>query len=334
MARLGEDCLIDPDRPGPALLRLEWHLHPYHTPEWFAGQKARSASNADPMEFEREYEINYFSQRGSLVYPLYSNVNTGNYPYDPMGGPIMVWIDPGISDPGAIVWAQQDYGRGGWNVIESFEGLGGEDAHFYASVLTGVYVSGEHQYDYNAYQRLHEIMEFSASIRQPITYIGDPAGNQRGGRGDDKSTWYFELGVGAARIAPNRKIFVNTITADNARSHMVRQDAVRNLMPMFRFDHGPGGARVLHCLRVSRFHRSASGRSQIEATKPEHGPESHIRTCVEYGAVWIRRMVMPQQMRSGEVRKPIRVSSAGNVVSGRQHELFNRKRKNIGLGPI
>jgi hypothetical protein len=335
MARLGEECLIDPSRPGPAYLRLEWHLHPFHTPEWMAGQEARARSNANYEDFAREYKIEYFAQRGSLVYPLYKQVNPGHYPYDPNGGPIMCWIDPGISDPGAIVWAQQDYGRGGWNIIESFEGKGGEDAHFYASILTGVYVSGEYSYDYSEYERLHEIMEFTGSCELPITYIGDPAGTARGARGDDKSTWYQELSIGASKFSPTKRVFVNTITSDNARSHLVRQDAVRFMMPMFRFHNGPGGARVLHCLKVSRFKKTQSGRSITEPTKPEHGPESHIRTAVEYGAVWIRRMVLAKNERVVQgSRKPVRVSLSGNIVSGRQREMFNRDRRKAGLGPI
>jgi hypothetical protein len=104
---------------------------------------------------------------------------------------------------------------------------------------------------------------------------------------------------------------------------------------MFRFHNGPGGARVLHCLKVSRFKKTQSGRSITEPTKPEHGPESHIRTAVEYGAVWIRRMVLAKNERVVQgSRKPVRVSLSGNIVSGRQREMFNRDRRKAGLGPI
>lgn len=338
MAELGQECLLSPEKWGPSYLRLGWELHPMHTQEWFDGQRARAASNQDPNEFAREYEINYFAKRGALVYPTYSDVKAGHYPYDPMGGPLMCLIDPGISDPGAVVWLQQDYGRGGWNIIESFEGLGGEDAHFYASLLTGVYVSGDYSYNYDEYPRIHELMEFTANIALPITYVGDPAGNQRGGRGDDKSTWYSELAIGAALFSPSKRIFVNTVTAENARTHLVRQDAVRNLLPMLRFDHGPGGARVLHCLKVSRFKKTTSGRSINEAQKPEHGPESHIRTAVEFGAVWIKRMILAKNQQQaigmGQKRQPIRRSLSGNLVSGRQKEMFDPRRRSRGVGPL
>lgn len=327
MAELGRECLMSPEKPGPSLLRLEYDLHPFHTPEWYQGQLARAQSNEDPNEFFREYNIDYDAERGAEVYPRFKSVSTEHVPYDPYGGRVLCLIDPGIRDPGAVVWLQQDLTRGGFNVVESFQGLGGEDVGFYASILTGTYFSGEHQYNYNEYPRIDDIMEFSANIGQVVTYIGDPAGNQRGAGGKDTSTWYKQLSMSARELC-GATIFVNTITANNARSYETRKQAVNWLIPMLRFHQGQGGAWALTCMKNYRYKSpSLRGQEVFEPAKPMHDKHSHTATAIEYGAVWIKREFDAQLNRKrqgAEKRKPTRVSLSGNVVSGRQKTMFDR----------
>src|SRR5690606_38854785 len=75
MARLGQECLINPEKDGPSFLRLDWWLHPFHTTEWFARQKARAMADGDPHKFAREYEIDYFAGQGDHVYPRFRQVS-------------------------------------------------------------------------------------------------------------------------------------------------------------------------------------------------------------------------------------------------------------------
>jgi hypothetical protein len=218
------------------------------------------------------------------------------------------------------VWAQYDAFRGGYNIINSFEGNGGEDVMFYASVLTGTYLSGERQYNYHEYKNIHEIMEFTASITQPITYIGDPAGTQRGGRGDMNSTWYKELSLAAMEIG-SRTIFVQTMTANDSRSYEKRKQAVNALTPILRFNDNEGGRRVLFCLKQSAYRNSTRQREALEPSKPEHGPESHIRSAVEFGCIWIQAWMIAQQQRRTGTRVPVKRSMSGNVVSSRDQHI-------------
>jgi hypothetical protein len=319
MARLGEEGTIDPSKSAPSFVKLEWNLHPFHTPQWFQGQKARAASNDDPNEFSREYEIDYFAERGAKMYPRFDQVKTEHCPYDPHGGPLYWFIDPGVRDPTAIVWAQTRL-NGGWNIVQSFEGLGGEGVLFYASVLTGIYLSGERQYDYTRYPTIHEVMEFTSSLTQPITYIGDPAGTQRGGKGDENSTWYRELSLAAMQLG-SKTIFVQTMTANDARSYEKRKQAVNALTPVLHFNDNRGGERALFCMQQSAYRKPTRQREALEPARPEHGPESHIRSAMEYGCVWLQMWTTAQQNRRIEERQPLRRSMSGNIVSGRQKSL-------------
>lgn len=323
LARRGEEALLRPDMAAPSFIRLKYDLHPFHTPAWFSDQRARAASEGDIYDFAREYEIEYFAGQGSEVYPRFMEVKTGDYPYDPLGGPVYCWIDPGTRDPTAIIWAQADTINGYWNVVDSFESKGGEDTSFYASLLTGVYLSGEHQYDYDAYPGLHTLMEFTVNISQPIQYVGDPAGNQRGGRGDEKSTFYRQLALDVKDITNGQqRIHVQGYTADDARSYIVRTKAVNELLPRFRFHNNAGGTRVLFCLQNSKYAAPTNSLSALEPTKPVHDEFSHIRSAYEYGNVALVRMGT-RTHRTNRV-KPTRISLSGNVVSGRQNTLFKR----------
>lgn len=321
MARLGESCLIEPDKDGPSFLRLDWWLHPFHTVDWFANQRSRAASDGTLAKFNREYGIDYFAGQGENVYPRFRQVTTTDAPYDPHGGPVYCFIDPGIRDPAALVYVQADPAASMWNVVDGFEGDGGEDVMFYASVMTGVYLSGEHQYDYNNYPGIHQFMEFTANIRQPITYIGDPAGTQRGAGGDESATWFMQLSLAAKKIS-SKTIFVQSITANDARALVTRTNAVNELLPRFRFHRNMGGSRVLQCLQHARFPSPRNRTETREPLRPLHDDSSHTRTAYEYGNVWLLRQ--EQRKHTGKVTA-VRRSLSGNLVSGRTRDLFERR---------
>jgi hypothetical protein len=322
MARLGEECLIEPDKDGPSFIKLTWNLHPFHTDEWYARQRSRAASDGTLAKFQREYEIDYFAGQGEHVYPRFRQVATTEAPYNPFGGPVYCFVDPGTRDPAALVYVQADPTTGLWNVVESFEGFGGEDVTFYASVMTGIYLSGDQGYDYDSYPGIHEFMEFTGNIRQNITYVGDPDGNKRGAGGDETSTWYKQLTL-AARKLGSKTIFVQSITADDARAFTTRINAVNALLPRFRFHRNAGGSRALYALQSSRYPSPKNRTETREPLKPLHDEYSHMRSAFEYGCVWLERM--ENRAPRGSVTAA-RISASGNLVSGRQRELFDRRR--------
>lgn len=322
MADLGRECLINPEKDGPSLLRLEWNLHPFHTPEWFEYQRSRARSNGDPNEFAREYEIDYNANRGAKVYPRAMDIAAQPLEYLPYGGQVYGLIDPWARDPGAIVLCQQEVETGYYNIIDSFEGMPNDDVRLYASMVTGTYVSG---YDYDQYTNAHEFIRLMQSVVHQIVWIGDPAGNQNH-VGNDKVTWYQELQRAAIELS-GKSIYVNTLTAGDARSYEVRKQAINAVMNRMRFNTSQGGIRALQCLREAQYSkpRLSGRRESLEPAKPLHDQYSHVRTALEYGAVWWHRMVNPQRANMGQnQRTPVRVSLSGNVVSGRQREMFEK----------
>jgi hypothetical protein len=323
LARLGQECELAPDRDGPSFMRLEWHLHPFHTPEWFKQQKARAMAAGDPYKFAREYEIDYFAEQGDLVYPRFKQMGTKHVPYNPNGGMMYCWIDNGIRDPAVFIYVQEDVTNGFYNVVDCFEGKTGDGVEFYASVITGTYLSGDYQYNYDEYAGIHQFMEFAQSITQPIRYVGDPAGHQKNGLTGEKSTWYKALAAAVKEVS-GKSIHVNSITAENARTHTVRNQAVNELLPRMQFHNNLGGAHVLHCLKNSKYSRPTRGREVAEPTKPIHDEFSHARSAVEFGCVWVSRMTRSNMT---EKAKPVRRSLTGNIVSGRQRNLFHPRER-------
>jgi hypothetical protein len=310
MARLGESCLLDPTKPGPSFMRLNWWIHPFHTPQWYQNQKNRAMSDGDPHKFEREYNIDYFAGEGENVYPRYRNVTTTDCPYDPTGGQMYCFIDNGISDHAAIIYLQESRDRPGTiNVVDSFEGYGGEDVTFYASVMTGVYVSGERQYNYDMDPGIHEFMEFTANIRQSVIYIGDPAGNTRGAGGEDDATWYRKLAQVSQRIS-KKTINVQSVSGKEPRTNAFRKEAVNDMIPMFQFDHR-GGARTLYCLQNSKYPKPTKTQTHAPLA-PIHDDMSHIRTAFEWGCAYMYAQKAIQDR--GPVKAAIRSMSGRAVV--------------------
>ena len=323
LARLGEQCLLDPHKAGPMFMRLEWRLHPFHTQTWYENQRDRAMADGDPYKFAREYDIDYFAGQGDPVYPRYLNVKTTVCPYEPEGGTLYCFIDPGIRDAASIIFVQKDSKYPNvYNVIDSFEGLGGEDAGFYASVLTGVYLSGMNQYDYNRYNGIHQFMEFTSNIRQAIIYVGDPAGNQRGAGGEESETWFKKLNEKAMEFS-GRSIIVHTVThiktpgieTGGVRSFTHRINCVNELLPQFQFD-SRGGDRTLKCLQQAKYPRPTRTES-VEPMKPIHDKNSHIRTAFEWGCVWLAAQKI---VENRGVVVAVRQSMSGNRVNAATKE--------------
>lgn len=309
LAELGRDGLNDPEMEAPSYLRLDWWIHPFHTTEWMVSERARYA---DKAEFEREYNISYTAGQGDRVYSQFANTEPDHFPYDPNLGALYCAIDPGVSDPTALIWIQEDRLRKRFRVIDAFEGDGTEDAAFYASVLTGVPVSGVGGYDYSKYPELRKIMDWTGSLNRPVHYFGDHAGTHRGA--DGKRSFYDALTEESANLTNRQNvIYVKTATADSARTHSRRKNAVQGMAYRMDFNNTPGANAVLTALRESMYPRRSEGRAFVrEALDPQHDRFSHMRTAVEY---WAVNMEQEGLVKQKGVAKPARV-----YMSGRRRE--------------
>jgi len=234
----------------------------------------------------------------------------GDFPYNAGLGTLYCAIDPGVSDPTSLVWIQEDSITRRYRVVEAFEGDGTEDAKFYASILVGVPVSGVGGYDYDKYPDLRRIMEWTGKLNRPVHYFGDHAGTHRGG--DGKRSFYEALTQESAELT-NRKniIYVGTATADSARSHARRKNALQGMAYRLDFNNTPGAVRVLTALKESVYPRRADGRPNLrESLEPAHDMFSHARTAMEY---WAVNMEQEGVVRSKGVAKPVRVLMSGKA---------------------
>lgn len=319
LAELGRAGLSNPYAHAPSYLRLDWWVHPFHTEEWYENERARSIN--DLHAFEREYDISYEAGRGEVVYQRVQDIQLGHYPYDPRLGQLYCTIDPGTSDPTAVIWIQEDAKKGRYRVVDAFEGMGGEDVDFIASVIVGVPVSGRGGYNYHDYPDLYMLMEWTGSIDRPVIYYGDPYGKHRGG--DGKRSFYDALRETSARLTNGSNVVyvkaptsieVPGITTKDTRSHQRRKVALNKILHKLDFNDTRGAAAVLTALKESKYPARKEGRAyQNEVLEPQHDVYSHRRSAVEFFAV----NVEPLQGESVGVPRsvrPIRRSLGGRRV--------------------
>lgn len=318
LADLGRECVRNPQREGPTFLRLDWWYSPYHTDEWYRNEKARFKT--DPHFFAREYEIDYYAGAGQIVYPRFAQMRPVDAPYDPYLGRLWCAIDPGNADPTAIVWIQEDKVRNRYRVVNSFEGRGGEDPRFFASILTGVRVSGYNGFDYESYPGLDALMEWTASLNRPVIYCGDHFGTHKGG--DGARTFYEALREESAQLTGRAHIIsVQTITkmagGGDARSFANRRIALNKVGPRMDFDQSYGGVAVLTALQESRFMDRKDNRGyQSELLEPQHDKFSHRRSAVEFWAVLMtNEEAMATHVTGMESTAPMRISMSGKRIA-------------------
>ena len=291
LAELGRAGLSNPYAKAPSYLRLDWWVHPFHTEEWFENEKSRAIN--DLHAFEREYEISYEAGRGEAVYPRIQDAQLGRFPYDPRLGTLYCVIDPGVRDPTANIWIQEDPKTNRYRVVDGFEGMGGEDVDFIASVLVGVPISGPGGFNYRDYPGLQEIMEWTGSLQQPVIYYGDPYGNHKGG--DGKKSFYEGLrdasekltgGANVIYVKAPTMIEVPGIVSKDTRNHQRRKVALNKIINKLDFNDTRGAASVLTALKESKYPARKDGRTySSEILEPAHDKYSHKRSAMEFFAV-------------------------------------------------
>lgn len=287
-----------------------------HTEEWMENERARSE---DPVVFAREYEIDYFAGQGDSVYPRALQMIPVEADYDPYLGRIDGVIDPGVADPTSFALIQEDTRANRFRVFAGFENDGSEDADFWASVLTGIPVSGA-GYDYEKYPGLLDLMDFIANLRQPITFYGDPYGKQK--MGDGKRSFYDAIAEESRKISHGRNtIRIRSITklkselengaGNDARAHQTRKIALNRMLPKldFNIDH-QGAVEILEAIQKSRYPERKDNTISARLS-PIHDEYSHRRSMMEFWAVNINNV-----QEWDRVPKPIR--PIRNTLSGRR----------------
>lgn len=289
----------------PALLEVDYYLHPDHDDDWLADQRARNAST--PGAFEREVLRDPKAGDTTFVYPSASAKQTVACRYVP-GAPLFVGIDPGHADETAIVWMQQQP-DGRMKLLEAYQAKG-KTANFWGTILRGTphlrikswgdtddpgtpvgltpTESDPDTWEYT--EREYELMQWTQKLPR-ATYFGDVSGHNT--LGASKDTVYSRL----ARFGIN----VNVDRDRNgkaqawkmqARTFKGRQEALKELLPRLDFANTWGGQLALSAVQNYRWSGDNRPR-QAEPRTPLHDSSSHLCSAIEYVAVnlFLRRQI-------------------------------------------
>jgi hypothetical protein len=288
----------------PAVLELDYFLHPEHDEDWYQNQKARLA--AKPGAFEREVLRDPKAGDTTFVYPSATDKQTVACEYVP-GAPLYVGIDPGHADETAIVWMQQQP-DGRMKVLEAYQAKG-KTASFWGTILRGTphlrvptwepdavgvpvgETPTESDPDTWTYtEREYELMAWVKTLPKP-TFYGDTSGNNT--LGASKDTVYSRLNrFGIVVNADRDRNGKAQAWRMQARTFKGRQEALKELLPRLDFNNTWGGRLALTAVQNYRWTPQDKPRVS-EPRAPLHDATSHLCSAIEYVAVnlFMRRQV-------------------------------------------
>ena len=264
-----------------SVFETHWWDNLYFDEEWYRKTRARYERQGRLPSFRQEYEKDPTAWSGELVYPMAQTLTTGVFPYVPRAGQLYCWIDPGIRDATAIHWLQFHAATGRYRLVETYENAG-KTARFYASLLSNSPISGPEGFDYD--DNDYMVMDFIATLTDPIIYVGDPYGRNRGG--DGASTFYETLSKDAKELSDGRMpIHVVTSYAPDDRAYSTRRDALASMLPKIDFNDTPQVRITIQALKEQAYKVISAGRQVVNpSSEPVHGWGSHRVTAMEYGA--------------------------------------------------
>lgn len=296
------------------VMELNWYENPYNDSEWYDRTYKRYESQGRLDAFRREYLREAMAGMGEMIYPMADRIEVGQFPYEPRVGQVFVSIDPGLRDATALHVVQFHSATGRYRLIETYENAA-QPARFYASLLVSTPLSGAEGFDYR--EREYRFMDLMESITDPIIYIGDPYGRNRGGSGGQ--TFYETLKADAQELSNGHKRISVVVSYDpDDTSYAGRRDALATLIPMMDFNDTPDVRITLQAIREHRYKTIAAGRDIIRpANEPVHGWGSHRVTSLEFMAVHQRGGRKSRKYASDRPMGPQRVGLNGKTRRGR-----------------
>lgn len=285
-----------------AVMELDWWRNPYFDPEWYEQTRRRFEMDGQLHIFDREYGRDMLAGKGGTIYSYAETITPRPLIYVPgQGRMLYCCVDPGLRDESAYLWVQYDPGTNEYLILESYM-RGGMESGYHASVMLGIPVSGRYDYDQDAI----EVMRFTSQIKDPIIYVGDPYGGQRGG--SDNKTYYEGLMDKSKELTDNHhQILVRSSWEPEDRGFDGRIEALREMLPMTSFNDTPRCRRALVACCEYRYKDVDDSREQVETTrKPLHTAGSHYVTALEYLAVHRRGMWRAKALqRQGAIRQTL-----------------------------
>jgi hypothetical protein len=239
-----------PPKNAPNGLRL---VYPWY-------EKACADLNYDPTAIAQELNIDYLRSVEGQMYPQIEFSRVGFVPFLPS---LKLWVsmDFGRTDMTALVWWQFDPQTLRFRIIDHFK-ASGHRIHWYIPFITGSDTGlGESEGGYNALE-MAIIARHYAYRGHYTDFFGDPAGKQR----DQVSN--------TSVISTLADYGIHVRTNDRARAFSVRKDALARILPFTDISEE-------YCLDLVQDIRD----SREKNGTPVHGPESHVRTAMEFFAV-------------------------------------------------
>lgn len=257
------DLIHPEDGVGPAVLVVPHYLHPDHTDIWVENEKARDTDAG----FRQEVLMDWYADESDFVYPQFSEVETGNFPYLPFMGPVGIAIDDGFSGYWAMHVVQYVPHLGRHRVVESYRNSH-KVTDFYGSLLRGIYLA-DFQYgdeEHNWIRLMHMIND--------VRFIMDTHGRN------------LEQVSGESVIIRLANRWGINANLDNFnRSYQSRNDLLDELSPTLDWNDTPGVRRALKSCQLYKWKVPDENSTITTVQKePVKNKDSHDPTAMEYYA--------------------------------------------------
>jgi len=249
---------------------LHWKLHPLKDEKWYAFEKNRRTEE----EVARELDISYHHSVKGRVYPEWTYVEKGEFPYNPEMALYTSW-DFGLSDDTAIIWWQKDHGTGDVNIIDVYWN-NGKTIDFYIPFVTGEIPSDSYKY-----------------TKRDLEVIGEHKGWGRGTQFGDPAGRFRNQVVNQTVISVLRENGIHVNFNDSWKAFDQRIQASKMIMKggRLKMNENKRTKYLDVCMINSQYAELKRGGQTIinsAGLKPRHDQYSHLRSAFEYGALGLR----------------------------------------------
>ncbi len=286
------------DAAPAAVLELDWWLNPYFNNAWYDREEERFRSMGNAAGFANEYLRDPFQGTTTWIYPSMKQRTADAEGWDP-DEQLMVGIDPGYADPTALVFANVQGMNAKTDPLRWFDAYENDHqpAEYYAHILTGLDPQpGDIAYGCRFGANEERVMSMMRRVPgYRVTFCMDPAGGNKDSSGE---SFHSRLIKQMAKLrrreadalavegeeAPSPKQTRVLYEMHKDRGHPKRQNAMNELLNRSQFSNTQGGKRCLYVLQQAR-NQDRTRQATTEA-KPIHDELSHVRTAIEFVAVW------------------------------------------------
>lgn len=266
------------------VLRLHIDLHPLKDEAF----KERERARMSPEDYAQEIDISYQRSARGIVYPHFSKIPIGEFPYQKGMSLFTTW-DFGISDDTAIVWVARNHKTGKLRIVDSYKNSG-QPIEFYVPFILGE-IPDElaEAYDYSVEDL--EIIQRHTAYPTSINF-GDP----------DVAKRNLVTGTSVLDVLRKWKIIITTNTkANNFRDRKAMTESGLRDVEGVNY---PQCADLVDSMLNARFEiKNPDSRSTAGVTKPIHDWTEAYRSAMEYFFVNVPQIVVTD--RPAPVRRKL-----------------------------